>query len=59
MSEERAPYNTGHHSAILEVQRPLHTRNLDELERELTQLERMLTPLLNQVRQMLGKEPKE
>jgi len=35
----------------------LHTRNLEDLERDLAQLERMLTPLLNQVRQMLGKEP--
>lgn len=60
MSEERAAYQTAiprRAGAILEKRRPLHTRNLEDLERDLAQLERMLTPLLNQVRQMLGKEP--
>lgn len=37
--------------------RVLATRNLDELERELLLLERRLIPLLNRVREVLGKPP--
>ena len=62
MSEERVVYETAtprRLGAIMEKRRPLRMRNLEDLERDLAQLERMLTPLLNQVRAMLGKEPKE
>jgi hypothetical protein len=41
----------------MESQRPLCTRNLDELDRELAELERMLTPLVNKIRELRGKKP--
>lgn len=61
MSEARAEYNllqsTCEPDKIEQEGRPLSTRNLDELQRELVELERRLTPLLNAVRAMQGKKP--
>lgn len=65
MSERRASYQTDStllqqdiKCAIVEPEhRPLSTRNLDELERELAELERMLTPLVNKIRELRGKKP--
>lgn len=37
--------------------RPLSTRNLDELERELAEIERRLLPVLNAIRAIRGKKP--
>jgi hypothetical protein len=42
---------------ISQGQRPLSTRNLDELERELAEIERKLLPLLNTIRAMRGEKP--
>jgi len=59
VSERKVDYQLNCHNngVTMESQRPLCTRNLDELDRELAELERMLTPLVNKIRELRGKKP--
>lgn len=51
-------YTTAENRSTLEQgQRPLSTRNLDELDRELAEIERKLLPLLNMIRAIRGEKP--